>query len=146
MYSQLGHSEPLETSLTHEGLATYDDEVVREYVNWMDSFGMNKRKYFESLRANLSHLTPSIEKSPTLEEKPLPTHLRYAYLGEASTLSVIISSSLSHTKEERLLIGDYVIVFLWICNQRCNLPNRASIRLSSNKVYLSTNIDQQGKP
>ena len=45
----------------------------------------------------------SIEKPPILEEKPIPTHLRYAYLGEASTLLVIISSSLSHTEEEILL-------------------------------------------
>ena len=41
--SQLGHSEPLETSLTHEDLASYDDDTVREYVNWMDSFELNKR-------------------------------------------------------------------------------------------------------
>ena len=48
-------------------------------------------------------MIPSIEKSSILEENPLPTHLRYAYLGVASTLAVIISSSLSHTEEERLL-------------------------------------------
>ena len=44
------------------------------------------------------------------------------------------------------LIGVYVIVFLWICNKKCKLPNHAIIRLSSNKVYLSTDIDPQGKP
>ena len=69
----------------------------------MDSFGHNRRKYFESLGASSSHLIPSIEKPPILEEKPLPTHLRYSYLGVASTLAVIISSSLSHIQEERLL-------------------------------------------
>ena len=31
--SQLGHSKPWETSLTHEDLASCDDDVVREYVN-----------------------------------------------------------------------------------------------------------------
>ena len=93
----------METSLTHEDPTSWDDHVVQEYVKWIDSFGLNKRKYFESLGANPSHLTPSIEKLPRLEEKPLPAHLRYAYLGEASTLPIIISSSLSHTKEERLL-------------------------------------------
>ena len=72
-------------------------------MNWMDSFDQNRRKYIESLGASPSHLIPSTEKSPILEEKPLPTHLRYAYLGVASTLAVIISSSLSHTREERLL-------------------------------------------
>ena len=79
--SQLVHSEPLETSLTHENPCSCDDEVVWEYVNWMDSFSHNRRKYFESLGASTSLLIPSIEKSPILEEKPLPTHLRYAYLG-----------------------------------------------------------------
>ena len=60
MSSQLDHLEPLENSLTHEDPTSCDDDVVREYVNLMDSFGMNKRKYFESLGASLSHLTPSI--------------------------------------------------------------------------------------
>ena len=72
-------------------------------MNWMDSFGLNKRKYFESIGTSLSYLTPSVEKPPSLEEKPLLAHLRYAYLGEASTLLVIILSSVSHTEEERLL-------------------------------------------
>ena len=48
-------------------------------------------------------MIPSIEKPPIREEKPLPTHLRYAYLGVASTLEIILSSPLSHTEEERLL-------------------------------------------
>ena len=38
-----------------------------------------------------------------MEEKQLPNHLRYAYLGEESTLPVIISSSLSDMEEEKLL-------------------------------------------
>ena len=95
--------EPSETILTHEDTTSCDDDAVREYANWMDSFGMNKRKYFESLGASLSRLIPSIENPPSLEEKPLPAHLRYAFLREASTLPIIISSSLSHIEEERLL-------------------------------------------
>ena len=77
--------------------------MVREYVKWMDYFGPNKRKYFESLGTNPSRLIPSIEKPPILKEKHLPTHLIYAYLGEASTLLVIISSSFSNMEEEKLL-------------------------------------------
>ena len=38
-----------------------------------------------------------------LEQKPLPNHLRYAYLGESSTLPVIISISLIAIEEEKLL-------------------------------------------
>ena len=38
-----------------------------------------------------------------MEQKPLPSHLRYAYLGDAFTLSVIISVSLIVEKEDKLL-------------------------------------------
>ena len=80
-----------------------EDETVQEYVKSMDSFGPNRRKYFESLGARPSRLTPSIEKPPIVDEKQLPNHLRYAYLREESTLPVIISSSLSNMEEEKLL-------------------------------------------
>ena len=69
----------------------------------MDSFDPNRRNYFEYLGASPSRLTPSIEKPPIVEEKQLPNHLRYAYLGEESTLPVIISSYLSNMEEEKLL-------------------------------------------
>ena len=38
-----------------------------------------------------------------MAQKPLPSHLRYAYLGDASTLPVIISSSLTVVEEDKLL-------------------------------------------
>ena len=37
------------------------------------------------------------------EKKQLPSHLRYAYLGELSTLSVIISSYICLVEEEKSL-------------------------------------------
>ncbi|XP_022842009.1 uncharacterized protein LOC111365706 [Olea europaea var. sylvestris] len=46
---------------------------------------------------------PSIQQPPKLELKQLPPHLRYAYLGESSTLSVIISNTVSKVEEEKLL-------------------------------------------
>ncbi|XP_075087738.1 uncharacterized protein LOC142169733 [Nicotiana tabacum] len=46
---------------------------------------------------------PSIEEAPKLELKPLPSYLRYAYLGSSETLQVIISSSLIDVQEEKLL-------------------------------------------
>ena len=42
----------------------------------------------------------SDEEPPILELKPLPSHLRYAYLGEVSTLPVIISAQLTETQED----------------------------------------------
>ena len=52
--SQLGPLEPLETSLTHDDPSYFEDEIVQKYVKWMDSFGPNRRKYFESLGASPS--------------------------------------------------------------------------------------------
>ena len=101
--SQLVPSEPLETSLTSDDPSSCEDETVQEYVKWMDSFSSNRRKYFKSLGASPSRLTPSIEKPLIVEEKQLPNHLRYTYLREESTLPVIISSSLSNMEEEKLL-------------------------------------------
>ncbi|XP_012448841.1 uncharacterized protein LOC105772039 [Gossypium raimondii] len=45
---------------------------------------------------------PSIEKTPTLELKPLPPHLKYIFLGNHNTLPVIISATLDETQEKKL--------------------------------------------
>ena len=73
-------TDPLETSLVgneHENLS----EEAEEYVKWMDSFEHNRRKYFESLGEGVRTPVPSIEQPPKMEQKPLPSHLKYAYLG-----------------------------------------------------------------
>ena len=69
----------------------------------MDSFEPNRRKYFESLGENTKTPVPSVEQPPKMEQKPLPSHLKYAYLGNASTLPVIISASLTTIDEDKLL-------------------------------------------
>ena len=69
----------------------------------MDSFEPNRRKYYEPLGKSTQTAVPSIEQPPKMEQKPLPIHLRYAYLGNASTLLVIILASLTATKEDKLL-------------------------------------------
>ena len=46
---------------------------------------------------------PSIEKAPQLEQKQLLEHLWHAYLGNSSTLPIIISASLNEAQEEKLL-------------------------------------------
>ena len=101
--NQLGPSKPLETCLTHEDPSSFENDIVCEYVKWMDYFGLNRRNYFESLGSSHGRLIPSIEKPPIFEEKQLPTYLKYAYLREASTLLAIISSSLSNMEEEKFL-------------------------------------------
>ncbi|GKV38977.1 hypothetical protein SLEP1_g46823 [Rubroshorea leprosula] len=46
---------------------------------------------------------PSKEEPPTLELKPLPSQLKYVYLGDSNNLPVIISASLIGIEEEKLL-------------------------------------------
>ena len=55
------------------------------------------------LKNSQERLKPSIEETPKLEFKPLPDHLRYVFLGDASTLPVIIASNLSGSEEDKLL-------------------------------------------
>ena len=72
-------------------------------MKWIDSFQPIRRKYYEPLGENTQTSVPSVERPPQLEQKPLPSHLRYAYLGESSTLPIIISASLTALEEEELL-------------------------------------------
>ncbi|XP_022869597.1 uncharacterized protein K02A2.6-like [Olea europaea var. sylvestris] len=58
---------------------------------------------YESLGDNPSPSVPSVEKVPTLELKPLPSHLRYAYLGKSTTLPVIIANDMTMEEENKLL-------------------------------------------
>ncbi|CAN6554896.1 unnamed protein product [Malus baccata var. baccata] len=52
---------------------------------------------------------------PTLELKPLPSHLRYVFLGEDETLPVIISSSLTAQEESKLVrvLKEYKTAIGW---------------------------------
>ena len=100
--SQSGPTNHLETSLV-QSKSEELGEKVKEYVKWMDSFHPNRRKYFEPLGEITQMLVPSFEQPPKIEQKPLSSHLRYAYLEDIFTLPVIISVSLTVAKEENLL-------------------------------------------
>jgi hypothetical protein len=51
-----------------------------------------------------------------LELQPLPEHHWYAYLGEASTYQIIISSELSSEEEEKLLrvLRKHKVAIRWV--------------------------------
>ena len=87
--SQSGPTNPLETSLLQSESKELGEEV-KKYVKWMDSFQPNRRKYYEPLGEIAQASVPSFEQPPKMEQTPLPRHLSYAYLGDASTLPVII--------------------------------------------------------
>ena len=100
--SQSDLTDPLEASLVENDSENMSKEA-EEYVKWMASFRPNRRKYFESLGEEAKMPVPSVEQPPRMEQKPLPSHLKYAYLGVASTLLVIISASLTELEKEKLL-------------------------------------------
>ncbi|XP_071703889.1 uncharacterized protein [Rutidosis leptorrhynchoides] len=59
---------------------------------------------YESLPKSIDTNTrPSLESPPTLELKPLPSHLKYAFLGTDGTLPVIIASDLTGVQEKALM-------------------------------------------
>ncbi|KAD2392836.1 hypothetical protein E3N88_39813 [Mikania micrantha] len=58
----------------------------------------------ESLPEHIdTQLKPSLEIPPKVELKELPKHLKYAFLGEDSTLPVIIAANLTESQEEELM-------------------------------------------
>ena len=77
--SQSGLTYPLEASLVRNDSENMSEEA-EEYVKWMDSFGPNRRKYFESLGESDKLPVPSVEQPPKMEQKPLPSHLKYALI------------------------------------------------------------------
>ena len=72
-------------------------------MKWMDFFQPNRRKYYELLGENTQMSVPFFEQPPKMEQKPLPKHLRYSYIRDASTLPVIILASLTTTEEDKIL-------------------------------------------
>ncbi|CAN6677842.1 unnamed protein product [Malus baccata var. baccata] len=56
-----------------------------------------------SSSVSANKMLPSVVKPPTLELKPLPSHLKYVFLGEDKTLPVIISCSLTTQEEGKLV-------------------------------------------
>ncbi|CAM8900248.1 unnamed protein product [Rhodiola kirilowii] len=77
----------------HETLAhlTISEPLTPEYE-------VNEVQLFKS-----NTFLPSVMQAPEIELKPLPGHLKYAFLGENDTLPVIIKSGLEAEQERRLV-------------------------------------------
>ena len=97
---------PLEACIIHSDSTTVANNARRECVHYLEATTLvsnARRARFEEHGKSSTSLIPSIQEGPKLKLKELPSHLRYAYLGENSTLPVIISISLTCTEEEKLL-------------------------------------------
>ncbi|KAM1277781.1 hypothetical protein ACFX2J_029884 [Malus domestica] len=71
----------------------------------LESLPSQTGKFLDPILSSISanKMLPSVVQPPTLELKPLPSHLRYVFLGEDETLPVIISSSLMAQEESKLV-------------------------------------------
>ena len=104
----VSHDDPLKSCLVSpswdEEVTTLESEFLHSIIEHKDILEVNGwTPKFEPLPPNEDKTLPSEERPPKLELKPLPTHLKYAFLGEENTFPLIISSSLDLTQETQLL-------------------------------------------
>ena len=76
-------------------------QSIIEHNEVLEAYGWAPK--FEPLPPIEDRVLPSEERPPKLELKPLPSHLKYAFLGVEETFPVIISSSLESEQENKLL-------------------------------------------
>ena len=97
----------LDNSLVYDDLEISISDDLKEVVaslNAHEAFPIMPT-YSKAIPLTLPRekLLPSIVQAPVVELKPLPDHLKYAFLGEGDTLPVIISNKLNPSQEVRLL-------------------------------------------
>ena len=84
-----------------------EEDVATVYIAWLgEKQPARHDKPFESLdfsNNEVKPFVPSIKSPPILELKLLSSHLKYIYLGENNTLSIIISSSLNAYQKKSLV-------------------------------------------
>ena len=87
-----------------EEVTTYESEFLHSIIEHSEVLEANGwAPKFEPLPPIEDRVLPSEESPPKLELKPLPSHLKYAFLGVEETFPVIITSSLESYQENKLL-------------------------------------------
>ncbi|CAN6707622.1 unnamed protein product [Malus baccata var. baccata] len=100
-----------------ESIVVPHSEEVIEMVAALESLPSQSGKFLKPILSSVStnKLLPSVVQPSTLELKPLPSHLKYVFLGEDETLPVIISSSLTALEESKLVrvLKEYKTAIGW---------------------------------
>ncbi|CAM8892957.1 unnamed protein product [Rhodiola kirilowii] len=111
--------DPLELTL-NEAIYSHEDSwtkgVHEALTHLMISEPLALRYEVNEIRLFKSNVfLPSIVQAPEVELKPLPGHLKYAFLGENATLPVIIKSGLETDQERRLVevLSRHKLVIGW---------------------------------
>ena len=104
----VSYDDPLMSCLVSpswdEEVTTSESEFLYSIIEHNEVLEANRwAPKFEPLPPIEDRALPSEELPPKLELKPLPSHLKYAFLGVEETFLVIISSSLELDQENKLL-------------------------------------------
>ncbi|CAN6567583.1 unnamed protein product [Malus baccata var. baccata] len=98
-------------------LAVPPNEDMIEMVVALESLPLQSGKFLDPISISVltNKLLPSVVQPPTLELKPLPSHLKYVFLGDDETLPVIISSTLTAQEEDKLVrvLREYKTAIGW---------------------------------
>ena len=123
-----------------EVAAGYDDHIV-EVVATLNDYKIFEGKPSSLLNSVSSHKPlPSVVQAPVLERKPLPSHLKYVFLGGNETLPIIVSAALSEVKEDRVkrVVRKYIKAMGW---------SLADIGGISNTLYVHRILlEEEAKP
>ena len=104
----VSYDDPLMSCLVSpswdEEVTTSESEFLHSIIEHSEVLEVNGwAPKFEPLQLIEDRVLPSEERPPKLELKPLPSHLKYAFLGVEETFPIIISSSLESEQENKLL-------------------------------------------
>ena len=104
----VSYDDPLMSCLVSpsldEEVTTSESEFLHSIIEHNEVLEVNGwAPKFEPLPPIEDRVLPSEERPPKLKVKPLPSHLKYAFLGVDETFPVIISSSLESEQENKLL-------------------------------------------
>ena len=91
------YKDALERCIAESNDLRTEHEHTMEVVKLLEEspLFLKRHKYLDLGEQSSLKSKPSIENPPTLELKLLPSHLKYAFLGESEKLPVLISAFLT---------------------------------------------------
>ena len=145
----VSHDDPLKSCLVRP---SYVEEVTASELEFLHSIikhsevmeANGRASRFEKLTPVEDRVLPSEEKPPKLELKPLPSHLKYAFLWVEDTFPVIISSSLESDQENKLLeiLRTHKTTIGWIISD----IKEISPLICTHRIHLEEDVKPSRQP